>query len=176
MIRVIAGPRRCGKSALAEEEARLVGWPVTYVGTLHWSVETAARIERHRATRPAEWQLVEAQGSLVEPLAAVQKDPPRVVLLDGLAVHVAHCWDMEGARGLPGVRAAQLLVREVEDFILGVRASGHLGLIVTNNSPPSEVPGPLAARILQVNERVFALADEVKELGAVSCPPPRRAG
>src|SRR5690606_10360656 len=64
MIEFILGGARSGKSALAEQKAVASGLAVTYIATadaadLADDKEMRARIEHHRAQRPAEWLLVE---------------------------------------------------------------------------------------------------------------------
>lgn len=61
---LILGGARSGKSALAEARAAGSGLAVTYIATAQaLDTEMAARIDRHRARRPQQWQCVE------EPLA-----------------------------------------------------------------------------------------------------------
>jgi adenosylcobinamide kinase/adenosylcobinamide-phosphate guanylyltransferase len=57
---LILGGARSGKSAHALQRARHSGLAITYVATATaGDEEMAARIARHRAERPADWQLVE---------------------------------------------------------------------------------------------------------------------
>lgn len=65
MIELILGGARSGKSRYAEQQARCSGKAVTYLATAEaGDDEMRARIERHRADRPASWQTVEEPVSL----------------------------------------------------------------------------------------------------------------
>jgi adenosylcobinamide kinase/adenosylcobinamide-phosphate guanylyltransferase len=71
MKRLILGGVRSGKSRLAERLATASGLPVTYLATaLPGDDEMSARIDAHRAHRPADWQLVEEPYQLA---AALQR-------------------------------------------------------------------------------------------------------
>jgi adenosylcobinamide kinase/adenosylcobinamide-phosphate guanylyltransferase len=86
MRTLILGGARSGKSRLAETMARESGLPVTYIATAQaQDDEMAARIEHHRARRPAHWQSIEHPlhlGAALEQLAA----PDRCLLVDCLTL------------------------------------------------------------------------------------------
>ena len=69
MKELILGGARSGKSRLAEERAGRTGAEVVYVATATaGDAEMAARIDRHRADRPAHWNLVEEPVALARVL------------------------------------------------------------------------------------------------------------
>jgi len=68
-LHLILGGTRSGKSRHAEILARAAQTPVTYIATARGGdAEMAARIEHHRAHRPAEWTTVEAPVELAAAL------------------------------------------------------------------------------------------------------------
>jgi len=68
---LILGGARSGKSALAEARAAASGLAVTYIATAQaLDAEMAARIGRHRARRPVQWQCVEEPLALAATLRA----------------------------------------------------------------------------------------------------------
>ena len=93
MISLVLGGARSGKSAVAESIVSGLDAPVTYVATLEVGddAELAARIERHRAQRPAAWRTVEAGRDL----AGVIRGLRGTVLVDSLGPWVSSSTDME---------------------------------------------------------------------------------
>lgn len=85
----VTGGARSGKSRYAERLARESGRPVVYVATMEPNDdELRRRVERHRASRPADWTTVEAP---LDPAAAVRAaDRDACVLLDCLSLWVAN--------------------------------------------------------------------------------------
>jgi adenosyl cobinamide kinase/adenosyl cobinamide phosphate guanylyltransferase len=66
-LTLILGGARSGKSDFALQLARASGRPVMFVATMDaGDDELRARVARHRAERPAEWQTMEAPVALVE--------------------------------------------------------------------------------------------------------------
>ncbi|MCC7119512.1 MAG: bifunctional adenosylcobinamide kinase/adenosylcobinamide-phosphate guanylyltransferase, partial [Anaerolineales bacterium] len=58
----ITGGARSGKSSYAQKLAEESGKAVTFIATAQaWDEEMSARIKKHRADRPAEWQTLEIQ-------------------------------------------------------------------------------------------------------------------
>ncbi|GAB6848797.1 bifunctional adenosylcobinamide kinase/adenosylcobinamide-phosphate guanylyltransferase [Paraburkholderia kururiensis] len=86
----IVGGARSGKSAHAERLAAASGLAVTYIATAQIADdEFAARVEHHRARRPAQWEVVEASLDLAGALAAAAQ-PERCVLIDCLTLWLAN--------------------------------------------------------------------------------------
>jgi adenosylcobinamide kinase/adenosylcobinamide-phosphate guanylyltransferase len=68
---LILGGVRSGKSAQAEQWAKLSARPVTYLATARiGDEEMRARIAQHRSTRPAHWQVIEEPVALADTLLA----------------------------------------------------------------------------------------------------------
>jgi adenosylcobinamide kinase / adenosylcobinamide-phosphate guanylyltransferase len=86
---VLIGGARAGKSALAAELAGRFDGAVAVVATAEArDEEMRARIEHHRATRPAAWTTIEEPLELREALAAL--DDHAFVVIDCLTLWVAN--------------------------------------------------------------------------------------
>lgn len=97
---LVLGGARSGKSRYAQAQAAASGLAVTYVATAQaLDAEMAARIERHRAERPAGWDLVEAPLELAAALEA-HAAPGRCLLVDCLTLWLTNLLlaDAAGAR------------------------------------------------------------------------------
>lgn len=110
MHELILGGARSGKSAYAEAQAAESGLTVTMVVTAHaGDGEMAARIERHRANRPAHWPVVEAPLHLAAALREAAAED-RFIVVDCLTLWLSNLlMDMDDAPGaaLPGLFARE---------------------------------------------------------------------
>lgn len=128
MITLVLGGARSGKSAVAETLAGRLGAEVTYVatGAAGDDADMAARIEAHRARRPATWTTVEAGSDLVD----VVRSLPGPVLLDALGTWVAategFAVDGDGLCGALCDRHGDTVVVS-EEVGLGVHPSSESG-------------------------------------------------
>jgi adenosylcobinamide kinase/adenosylcobinamide-phosphate guanylyltransferase len=83
---LLLGGARSGKSGLAERLARESGKDVVYVATSYaGDAEMSARIEHHRARRPAGWKTVGEPTALAATLRILCA-PERIVLVDCLTL------------------------------------------------------------------------------------------
>lgn len=90
MIHLILGGSRSGKSALAERLAAESGKEVHYIATATAEdTEMQARIERHRAQRPAHWALTEEPWALAQ-LIHSHHDPKQLLLVDCLTLWLSN--------------------------------------------------------------------------------------
>jgi adenosylcobinamide kinase / adenosylcobinamide-phosphate guanylyltransferase len=93
---LILGGARSGKSALAERIAGAHGDDVVYIATAAaGDAEMAARIEHHRARRPAHWGLVEAPLQLADALVEHARDG-RCLLVDCLTLWLSNLLLQDG--------------------------------------------------------------------------------
>ncbi|MCW3480287.1 bifunctional adenosylcobinamide kinase/adenosylcobinamide-phosphate guanylyltransferase [Neisseriaceae bacterium JH1-16] len=97
MIELISGGARSGKSRHAETQALAHTGPVGYVATAERrdDAEFAARIEHHRARRPAAWALYEAGRTLAETLADEAR-PDGLLLVDCLGMWLMRFFGADG--------------------------------------------------------------------------------
>jgi len=96
MLTVLLGGARSGKSSLAQQMARPHDGPVTVIATGEpRDDEMAARIARHRAERPAEWETIEEPLDLSSALRKASGDA--FVIVDCLTLWVSNAleggWD-----------------------------------------------------------------------------------
>jgi adenosylcobinamide kinase / adenosylcobinamide-phosphate guanylyltransferase len=150
VITLVLGGARSGKSELAERLVAKSGLGVTYVATGQadeGDADMAARIERHRIRRPAEWSTVEAG----EDLAAAVVGLPGAVLVDSLGTWLAR---LEGFKGDFGALAAALTARPGATVVV----SDEVGLGV---HPSTEVGRQFRDALGELNRVVADAADEV---------------
>ncbi len=83
-LTLITGPTRSGKSRFAEALAARRNRPVTYIATAErdpGDAEWAARIEAHRASRPAHWTTIETAVAGIDLPTFVRDAPSQSVLV-----------------------------------------------------------------------------------------------
>jgi adenosylcobinamide kinase / adenosylcobinamide-phosphate guanylyltransferase len=152
----LLGGARSGKSALATELAALWGGRVTLIATGEArDDEMAARIEAHRAERPAEWETVEEPLDLQAALAAVPVDVG--VIVDCLSLWVANMIERgDGDDDVQALseRAAAVARKRTSPTIV---VSNEVGLGVVPASPLGRRYRDLLGR---VNAQWAAAADE----------------
>jgi adenosyl cobinamide kinase/adenosyl cobinamide phosphate guanylyltransferase len=151
VIVLVLGGTRSGKSAAAEALAGRLEPPVTYVAT-GWATPEdpgmLARIEAHRAARPASWVTVEAGGDL---LGALHRYPAGTMLVDALGTWVAAQPDLavDGDALLAALRARTGTT---------VVVSEEVGLAV---HPTTELGRRFVDVMGTLNQAVAGVADEV---------------
>jgi adenosylcobinamide kinase/adenosylcobinamide-phosphate guanylyltransferase len=100
MKALVLGGVRSGKSRYAAQLAREQACPVTLIVTgSALDGEMAARIEVHRATRPAAWTVVEEPTYLAAALAAAA-GPNRVLIVDCLTLWLTNLLCSEDPQAL----------------------------------------------------------------------------
>jgi adenosylcobinamide kinase/adenosylcobinamide-phosphate guanylyltransferase len=146
----LLGGARSGKSALAVELASQWNGPVTVVATGEArDDDMAARIEAHRAERPADWLTVEEPTELASALELVPVDA--AVVVDCLSLWVANVLDHDvEALNERAVAAAKQRARAIV-------VSNEVGLGVV---PVSELGRRYRDVLGRVNARWAAAADE----------------
>ena len=147
---VLLGGARSGKSALAVELAAAEGRPVTFLATGEaGDEEMAARIERHRSERPAEWETIEEPVELERALASVGEG--RTAIVDCLSLWAANVGAAAEEAAEPAARAAAARAG------LTIAVSNEVGLgIVPDNALARAYRDTLG----RVNATWVAYADE----------------
>ncbi|MBX3685639.1 MAG: bifunctional adenosylcobinamide kinase/adenosylcobinamide-phosphate guanylyltransferase [Rhodocyclaceae bacterium] len=169
---LILGGARSGKSRLAERTAAASALPVTVIATAEaLDPEMAARIERHRADRPAVWRTVEASRGLAETLqreCAVE----RCVVVDCLTMWLANL--MTGAAHLEAPHDADTLtelVAEREALQAALPALPGRIILVSNEVGLGLVPETPLGRLFRdeagrLNQELAALCERVTFVAA----------
>ena len=128
MIALVLGGARSGKSAYAERRAASLPEPVSYVATacVDGDAALAARVDEHRARRPASWTTIEAGPDVPDVLRATGG----TVVLDALGpwVALAPAFDIDAANlcdALAGRDGDTVVVSE--EVGLGVHPSTAAG-------------------------------------------------
>jgi len=188
MLTLIIGGARSGKSDLAARLAGASGGPVLVLATMApGDDEMRARIEAHRAARPAGWRTVEEPLRVVEALRAAVR-PGDTVLIDCMTLWVSNL--LMEALPDPDHAEAAAMAAAVDGAVAAVRAlvswaDGHAAdvIVVSNEVGLGLVPPyPLGRAfrdalgagnrvVAERADRVYAivagLALELKALGAV---------
>ncbi|MDG9931101.1 MULTISPECIES: bifunctional adenosylcobinamide kinase/adenosylcobinamide-phosphate guanylyltransferase [unclassified Pseudomonas] len=130
MLELILGGARSGKSRLAERLAAQSGLDITYIATGRaWDGEMAARIAHHRASRPAEWGLVEEPLELARALRD-NAAPRRCLLVDCLTLWLTNLLMLEDETRLALERDAFLeTLAELPGRIVLVSNETGLGVV-----------------------------------------------
>jgi len=134
---LLIGGARSGKSRLAVDLAH--GWdrPVTFVATATaGDDDMAARIDRHRAERPAEWQTVEAATGLVGALRDI--DAKRGVVIDCITLWVTN-------EMLAGV-GHDAIITQADAMAAALAVRPAPSVVVTNEVGSGVVPATASGR------------------------------
>jgi adenosyl cobinamide kinase/adenosyl cobinamide phosphate guanylyltransferase len=160
-LTLVLGPRRSGKSRVAERLAREAGEHVVVLAPLTVTDdEMAARVAAHRAARPSVWTTVEDR----DVVGALHAAPPEAtVLLDSLGTWVSERLWRAGALEDPA-RAPQL-DGEVAALAGAARERPGLTLVVAEEAGWGPVPPSGATRLW-----LDVLGDAAQALSAAADP------
>jgi adenosylcobinamide kinase / adenosylcobinamide-phosphate guanylyltransferase len=87
-LTLILGGARSGKSSYAQSLAEAAGIPVTFIATAQaLDEEMSARIQKHRAERPATWETLEIQFEIA---SCVKQIKSGVIILDCVTLLVSN--------------------------------------------------------------------------------------
>lgn len=135
MKELILGGVRSGKSRLAEQRARGSELDVVYIATaVAGDDEMRARIEQHRAHRPAHWTVIEEPLDLARALEQ-NAHASRCIVVDCATLWLTHWLCKEDPTGYAAQRAALLeilpalpghIIFVANETNLGIMPMGHL--------------------------------------------------
>jgi adenosylcobinamide kinase/adenosylcobinamide-phosphate guanylyltransferase len=133
-LTLLLGGARSGKSALAVRTAEEWGGPVSFVATgTAGDEEMAARIERHRAERPAGWTTLEEPVELVEAIRGAV--PDALVVVDCLSLWVSNLleagWEDEAVEAAASAAATLAADRDAPTVVV----SNEVGLGLVPATP-----------------------------------------
>ncbi|MEN9563015.1 MAG: hypothetical protein RIR73_1259 [Chloroflexota bacterium] len=164
-ITLILGGARSGKSSYALKLAKEAHQPVTFIATAQASDdEMSARIQKHKAERPAAWQTLELP-LLVAPNISQIKS--HVVILDCVTLWITNLMmpfvNDELVDEAPFMQAAQA---ETKALVAAIRKTEQEWLIVSNEVGLGLVPPYQMGRVYRdglgwVNQRLAQEADTV---------------
>ncbi len=175
MLIALTGGARSGKSTAALSAAMSLDAPVTFIATAEaGDAEMAARIERHRAGRPAGWTTIEAPIRLAAAVRSV--DARATVVIDCLSMWVSNRMLAESGGAPPGpasgssgseLHSAEFvrsMVQEAGDLGVRLRERSGTAIVVTNEVGSGIVPANPLGRAYRdvlgsVNQAVFASAN-----------------
>ena len=167
----ITGGVRSGKSRFARDEATRLAdstATVTFIATAldaQDDPDMAARIERHRAERPASWRTIESSQNLAQAVEEAAANGG-VVILDDLTNWVSRLLAGAGDLETPDARKrAEAAVRPpLERLTAALRETEATVIVVTNEvgsgvAPPTRLGNLYADLLGEVNAAVAAISD-----------------
>jgi len=161
----IAGPSKCGKSELAEEQVINHNVPVTYIATLPNEDIFYERISVHQERRPEHWRLIEVDTTLIRILKDAIAPSPHAILLDGLAVYTGRIIDSFLKKGQPIELIIEEIKRELFVFFEIIRNMKNDLWIVTNTGINKQKSIDMWNAIYQINDLVFSESEHVHYIG-----------
>lgn len=167
---LVTGGARSGKSRFAEEMAKKLAKPVTYIATAEtFDAEMRERVRLHRERRPGHWATVEAPVDTAAELKKAGQATP-VVLVDCLTLFITNQLLKELPAGdLPdGDQRPYLdsVLTAVDELLTAAKTVPACVIVVTNEVGLGIVPDNALSRIFRdaaglANQRLSAAADEV---------------
>ncbi|MGY6257160.1 bifunctional adenosylcobinamide kinase/adenosylcobinamide-phosphate guanylyltransferase [Paraburkholderia caledonica] len=158
----VLGGARSGKSVHAEQLAAQSALPVTYIATARMTAdaEFTARIAHHRARRPAQWRLLEADVDLAAAIRQADASG-HCTLIDCLTLWLANLLCPADGEGLPPDQY-RARIQELEAALANAR--GKI-IAVSNEIGLGVVPLGAATRLYvdelgRLNQRVAALSTQ----------------
>jgi adenosylcobinamide kinase/adenosylcobinamide-phosphate guanylyltransferase len=164
-ITLILGGARSGKSFYAQSLAEEAGTSVTFLATAQaLDDEMRARIQKHRAERPAHWETLEIPLGLASHLEQIQSD---VVILDCVTLLVTNLLMQFVTDDLVDEAPfMQALQKEMDEFLSALRTKEQHWLVISNEVGLGLVPPYQMGRVYRdglgwANQRLARAADTV---------------
>jgi adenosylcobinamide kinase/adenosylcobinamide-phosphate guanylyltransferase len=166
-ITLIVGGARSGKSSYAQSLAEESGKSVTLIATAQaLDDEMSARIQKHRAERPANWETLEIQFDIA---ACVEQIKSKVVILDCITLLISNLLMQFVKDDLVDETPFMLVVqKEIKELTSTLRAHGQDQdwLIISNEVGLGLVPPYQMGRVYRdaigwANQQLARDADKV---------------
>jgi len=169
---LVTGGARSGKSRFAEKIMKDLAGPVLYLATAKiCDEEMALRGEKHRQSRPADWDTIEAYQGLGK-IISEKGAGYRGVLLDCITIMVTNLlfdlpeMQQEELQSETIQKAEDLIMAEAKELVKGIAAQDATVVMVTNELGSGIVPEYPIARAFRdiagrINQYLAAQADEV---------------
>ncbi len=164
-ITLILGGARSGKSFYAQSLAESSGKSVTFLATAQaLDEEMSARIQKHRAERPAHWETLEIPLDIAFHAGQIKSE---IVILDCMTLLVTNLLMQfvkdDRVEEAPFMQSTQ---KEVDDLLSVIHEGEQDWLIISNEVGLGLVPEYPLGRIYRdalgrVNQQLAAAADEV---------------
>jgi adenosylcobinamide kinase/adenosylcobinamide-phosphate guanylyltransferase len=164
-LTLILGGARSGKSSYAQSLAEETGRSVTFLATAQaLDEEMSARIRKHRAERPPDWQTLEIPLGISSHLGQLKTE---VVILDCITLLVTNVL-MQFVKDdlVDEAPFTQALQKEVDELIASIRGGNQNWIIISNELGLGLVPPYQMGRVYRdllgwANQRLARAADKV---------------
>ena len=154
-IHFILGGARSGKSAYAEQLAKIQTQPVTYIATARADdLEMQARIQHHQAQRPENWATLEVSENLGLVLNKLKADA--CVIVDCLTLWMMNCF----------AQHPKLNTQAIDAFVEALNSFEGDLILVSNEISMGVVPMGALSRdyvdaLGRLHQQIAARADRV---------------
>lgn len=164
-LTLILGGARSGKSSYAQSLAGATGKSVTFIATAQaLDEEMSARIQKHRAERPVNWETLEIPFEVASHMRQIKSD---VVILDCITLLVNNLL-MQFVKDdfVDEIPFMQAIQKEIDGFVAKISGQKQDWVIVSNEVGLGLVPPYQMGRVYRdglgwANQRLARAADEV---------------
>lgn len=166
-ITLLLGGARSGKSSYAQTLAENSGKSVTFLATAQaLDDEMSARIKKHQAERPANWQTIEIPLNIASHVGQIKSD---LVILDCMTLLATNLlMQFEKDDLVDEAPFAKAIHKEVDDLLTAIRAGAKRQdwIIISNEIGLGLVPPYQMGRVYRdllgwANQRLAREADKV---------------
>ena len=164
-ITLLLGGARSGKSSYAQSLAEEIGKSVTFIATGEaLDDEMSARIQKHRAERPSNWETLEAPLDIASHTQQIKSE---VVILDCITLLVSNLLMQFVKDDLVNEAPFTLAIqKEIEELINAIHEQKQDWIIISNEVGLGLVPPYQMGRVYRdwlgwANQRLAREADKV---------------